>query len=133
MFGISFFVLGFLFICLCCQCVVCVATVTGAGDEFRIGEGNWSTQRNRATVPLAPPRTRYVLTQDQTQAATWGALCRKIFLADEEVWEAVHKWLSWEIQAVLYSLETLLFFCFWYSFLLEAEWTPGPSAARRIG
>jgi hypothetical protein len=32
--------------------------------------------------------------------------------------------------AALYSPET--FFCFWYSLLLEAEWTPGPSAAERI-
>jgi hypothetical protein len=30
----------------------------------------------------------------------------------------------------LYSPETL-FFCFWYSFLLEAEQTPGPIAAGR--
>jgi hypothetical protein len=33
--------------------------------------------------------------------------------------------------AALYPPETL-FFCFWYSFLLEAEWTPGPSAAGSI-
>jgi hypothetical protein len=33
--------------------------------------------------------------------------------------------------AALYSPETL-FFRFWYSFLLEAERTPGPSAAGRI-
>jgi hypothetical protein len=33
--------------------------------------------------------------------------------------------------AALYSPETL-FFCSWYSFLLEAERTPGPSAAWRI-
>jgi hypothetical protein len=25
-----------------------------------------------------------------------------------------------------------IFFCFWYLFLLEAEWTPGPSATGRI-
>jgi hypothetical protein len=31
----------------------------------------------------------------------------------------------------LYSPGTL-FFCFWYSFLLTAEWTPGPSAAWMI-
>jgi hypothetical protein len=34
--------------------------------------------------------------------------------------------------AALYFPEILLFFCFWYSFLLEAEWTPGPNAAGRI-
>jgi hypothetical protein len=33
--------------------------------------------------------------------------------------------------ATLYSPETL-FFSFWYSFLLETEWTPGHSAAGRI-
>jgi hypothetical protein len=25
------------------------------------------------------------------------------------------------------------FFCFWYSFLLEADWTPGPSSAEKVG
>jgi hypothetical protein len=34
--------------------------------------------------------------------------------------------------AALYPPETLLFLCFWYSFLLEDEETAGPSAARRI-
>jgi hypothetical protein len=34
-------------------------------------------------------------------------------------------------QAALYSPETL-FLCFLYSFLLEADKTPGPSAAGRI-
>jgi hypothetical protein len=33
--------------------------------------------------------------------------------------------------AVLYSPETL-FFCFWYLFLLEAEYTPDPTAAGRV-
>jgi hypothetical protein len=32
----------------------------------------------------------------------------------------------------LNSPETLLFLCFWYSFLLEVDQTPGPSAAGRI-
>jgi hypothetical protein len=34
--------------------------------------------------------------------------------------------------AARYSRETLLVFCFWYLLLLEAEWTPRPSATRRI-
>jgi hypothetical protein len=33
--------------------------------------------------------------------------------------------------AALYFPETL-FFCFWYSFLLQAEYIPGPSAVGRI-
>jgi hypothetical protein len=33
--------------------------------------------------------------------------------------------------AALYSPETV-FLCFWYSFLLEAEWNPGSSAVGRI-
>jgi hypothetical protein len=48
--------------------------------------------------------------------------------------QSVHRRL-WGCQP--YALAVLcfpeiLFFCFWYSFLLEAEWTPGPRAAGRI-
>jgi hypothetical protein len=32
---------------------------------------------------------------------------------------------------MLYSPKTL-FFCFWYSFLLQAEYTSGPSVAEKI-
>jgi hypothetical protein len=39
--------------------------------------------------------------------------------------------LSAQAPAALYFPETL-FSCFWYSFLLEAEWTPESSAAGGI-
>jgi hypothetical protein len=45
-----------------------------------------------------------------------------------------HRWQcgcqSYALTA-LYSSETL-FFCFWYSFLFEVEWTPGRNGVRRI-
>jgi hypothetical protein len=48
--------------------------------------------------------------------------------------QSAHKW--WQgcqpyIPAALNSSETL-FLCFWYSFLLQVELTPGPSVAGRI-
>jgi hypothetical protein len=49
--------------------------------------------------------------------------------------QSVHRWRQGcqpYAPTALYSPETLLFLRFWYSFLLEAEYTPGPSAAERI-
>jgi hypothetical protein len=42
--------------------------------------------------------------------------------------QSAHRWrlrCQAYVPAALYSPETLLFFCLWYSFLLEAEYTPG--------
>jgi hypothetical protein len=48
--------------------------------------------------------------------------------------QSAHRWWAGcqpYAPAALYSPETL-FFYFWYSFLLEAEYTPGLSAVGRI-
>jgi hypothetical protein len=48
--------------------------------------------------------------------------------------QSARRWL-WGCEpyapAALYTSETILFL-FWYSFMLEAGWTPGPSAAGRL-
>jgi hypothetical protein len=38
----------------------------------------------------------------------------------------------WALRARRALLHRNIILCFWYSFLLEAEWIPGPSAAGRI-
>jgi hypothetical protein len=93
----------------------------GAVGGMKIGRRNRSTRRKPAPVPLCPPQIPHNLTRIGTPAAAVGETSRFPHFVHNRLTDGGEVVSLTRRPAALYSQEGS-----WYSFLLEAESTPGP-------